>query len=417
MSQTDSVAFWMPWKVNVPIVQVTKECYRKSPREAAAALTSRWYVGPGLEMMEFLGIEARDDVWSEVGLRWSADNGRSWTPLTPRPDTVRKVHGTEVWEGYLAQEYDPHSGLLVAAWLRQIQVGNIWAGGQCNCFSYIRYSRDGGRNWSEPQQLTYEPGAPFEETAPLKQEFLLHNQSYPGSGILRHSNGTLIHCACLANSPGDAQNDTRTWKLGTLCFIGKWDAKVQRYSWTAGNRIAVSPEITSRGLLEPDLAELKDGRVLVVWRGSNTATTPGRKWFSLSTDGGKTLGPIQEWRYDDGASFYSPSSIHRFFRHSNGTLYWLGNICPQPPVGNGPRFPLVIAKVDEATGALKRDTVTAIDDHLEEEGLDLQYSNFSLYENRETHHLELFMTNYGHQPGQQHWLNADSYHYVLTFVR
>ena len=27
--------------------------------------------------------------------------------------------------------------------------------------------------------------------------------------------------------------------------------------------------------MEPELAELRDGRVLVIWRGSNTASTPG----------------------------------------------------------------------------------------------------------------------------------------------
>ena len=50
-------------------------------------------------------------------------------------------------------------------------------------------------------------------------------------------------------------------------------------------------------------------------------------------------------------------------RHSvTGRLYWIGNICTQPPEGNWPRYPLVIVEVDEKAAALKRSTVTAIDD-------------------------------------------------------
>ena len=29
-----------------------------------------------------------------------------------------------------------------------------------------------------------------------------------------------------------------------------------------------------------------------------------------------TLGPVEELKYDDGSSFYSPSSYHRMIRHS-----------------------------------------------------------------------------------------------------
>ena len=99
-----------------------------------------------------------------------------------------------------------------------------------------------------------------------------------------------------------------------------------------------------------------------------------------------TLGPVRELKYDDGSSFYSPSSYHRMIRHSmSGKLYWIGNISAAPPSGNSPRYPLVIAEVDETIPALKKSTVTVIDDKQPGQTDAIQFSNFSLLEDRESH--------------------------------
>ncbi len=411
-----TVAYWMPWRVNPPLAEVRKEIYIKQPRRNAAALASRCYVGPGLQMREIQGLEARDDVHTGRSIRFSEDNGRTWTPLSPWPDTVRMVSGIEVWEDGGACLFDDKAGVLVDVWLRQIQLGNIWADGTCNCFTYYRFSRDYGRTWSEPKQLRYEEGTDFDPAKPTRPEFLLKNQAYYGNNIIRHSNGTLITAVVHANAPNDPKNDVRAWKLASLCFVGTWDEVLGDYKWKAGGRVEVPDTVSSRGLMEPAVAELKDGRVLVVWRGSNTATTPGRKWFSLSSDGGLTLSPPAEWKYDDGTRFYSPSSIHQFVRHgATGKLYWAGNITFQPPEGNGPRYPLVLAEVDETDAAIRKNTVTLIDDRPDSADFNYQLSNFSFYENRETRNLELILTTYGQEAGQDNWMNADCWRYELIF--
>jgi hypothetical protein len=100
-------------------------------------------------------------------------------------------------------------------------------------------------------------------------------------------------------------------------------------------------------------------------------------------------------------------------RHSvTGKLYWLGNISATPPQGNSPRYPLVIAEIDEEKVALRRDTVTSIDDREPGQG-DIQFSNFSLLEDRETHRLELYLTTYGQEPDPADWATADCYRYYL----
>jgi hypothetical protein len=400
----------LPWKVNSPIVHVEKELAAKHPRPGAGALVSVRYVGPNLERQEIRGVEFRDDVHNERTMRISRDDGATWSDPQPLPSTDIYYDGREVWEGSVAQEYDPKSGVLVDIWLRQIRQGD-----QFNCFSYYRTSRDLGQTFSEPKQLRYESGPDFDTENVEAPVFLRANQAYPGSSICRHPNGTLIHPVAHANAPHDADNDQRPWRLGSLCFIGRWDADKKDYIWEAGERVEVPPTVSSRGLMEPEAAELSDGRVLVVWRGSHTAETPGRKFFGLSSDGGRTLSPPTEWRYDDGTSFYSPSSLHRLIRHQqNGKLYWFGNISATPPVGNSPRHPLVIAEVDEERAAIKRKTVTAIDDRLPGQPEALQFSNFSLLENRQTHQFELWLTQYGER--EESVFTADAYHYTLTLA-
>ncbi|MBN1421148.1 MAG: neutral/alkaline non-lysosomal ceramidase N-terminal domain-containing protein [Planctomycetes bacterium] len=61
------------------IARIEKSLYLRHPRPGAAALVSMAYAGPALERMEVRGVEARDDPPSEIGIRFSEDDGRTWT--------------------------------------------------------------------------------------------------------------------------------------------------------------------------------------------------------------------------------------------------------------------------------------------------------------------------------------------------
>ena len=405
-----------PWRRNLPIAHVKKELYLRHPAPRVAPLVSVQYVGPGHDLREVHGVERESDVGEEIRARWSPDHGRTWSEFVPvQPSNRIDYHGVTVWEGEGCSAYDPRSGRLVQLWLRQIEREGVY-----HNFTYTRTSLDQGRTWSAPAQLRYEAGAEFDPGAPLDTGFLNHNEGYPGNSILRRADGSLVVCLAHANAPGDPGNDRRPWRMGSVLFRGTWDAARQDYHWQAGARVEVAPAVSARGLMEPEAAELEDGRLLVVWRASTqgwdgtTATIPGCKLFSLSADGGETLTPPAPWAYDDGSSFYSPSSFHRLIRHgATGRLYWLGNIAASAPAGNSPRYPLVIAEVDEAAAALRRETVTAIDDRQPGQG-DIQFSNFSLFEDRETRELVLHLTTYGQEPDPRDWATADNYRYALT---
>jgi hypothetical protein len=412
----------MPWETNSPIVEVRRELYRKHPRPKTAAMVGVRYMGPNMVREESWSTMSKSDTPEQPTRRCSADNGQTWSEFESQPETVTHPQGIRVFWGIGSKVYDPTSKATVSTWLRQTHRDDVYYN---QIFS--RFSYDDGRTWSDGVQLGYEPGMKFDPSDPFNADFLNNNQAYFGNNIIRHSNGTLITSAASVNIPtgvpipnpkrlsvmgipADARN------IGSVCFVGQWDPRKQAYNWSAGEPVWLSRSITSRGLLEPEVAELKDGRVLVVWRGSNAVLdpmlVPGRKWFSVSSDGGKTLSQPTDWRYDDGSQFYSPSSFHRMIRHSvTGKLYWIGNLCAGRTRGNSPRFPLVIAEVDENGPALMKDTVTLIDGRDTKDGSQLQLSNFSLLEDRETHEIELYLTRLG-ENAKDFW-GANAYKYTL----
>jgi hypothetical protein len=399
------------------IVKVERELYVKHTAPGRSRWVNAYYVGAGLEREEIHTFMAKSDTPEKPKRRRSQDNGRTWSDFEDLPETVTHEQGARIYWGGGAPFYDVAHEALVSIWLRQTKTSTYFN----HCFS--RISRDGGRTWSEPKFMRYEDGADFDPENPLDGAFLNNNQAYIGNNIIRHSNGTLIHAAAAVNVPyenptgksfdGRVAADAKN--IGSTCFIGTWNGETQDYDWLAGKPVWVPLEVSARGLMEPDVVGLEDGRVLLVWRGSDTPVTEGRKWFSVSEDGGQTLSPVKEWKYEDGTRFYSPSSIHRFIRHSvTGKLYWVGNVCASPPSGNSPRYPLIIGEVDESVPALKRDTVTVIDDRGPEDSDKLQLSNFTIFEDRETHRIELYLTRLGANPAD--FWGSDAYKYTLTLV-
>ena len=224
-------------------------------------------------------------------------------------------------------------------------------------FTYYRLSRDHGRTWSTPRQLKYESGSGFRSARSAQRRVHFQEHCLPAAEYRSQlSNGTLVLCAGNVPNRQSKQKGVKGEEMGAVCFMGRWNAAKDDYDWTAGEPVFISPKQSSRGLMETNVAELRDGRLLVVWRASNAglkdpaeADAAGHKLFSLSTDGGKTLTPVAEWKYDDGSPFYSPSSFHRLFGIMEmASCIGSATSAPTRPNGNHPRYPLVIAEVDES---------------------------------------------------------------------
>ena len=415
-------------EVDTSIVSVSRELYKSHPKPKVAVNVGRRYVGPNLGMEETMSWQAASDTPYRPRRRWSSDNGQTWCNVEPLPETVSHIGSARIYWGVGPVAYDPISRKTVSVWLRQTQPGD---GRACN-HSFLRVSDDFGHTWGKPQLLRYENGADFDPANLLHPGFLNNNQAYFPQNIAIRRDGALVVAGVSARipdsvplsriNPGNVSGyfaPANSRNLGAVNFVARWNAGQARYDCKASNVVWVPRHVSSRGLMEPSVVELTDGRLLTIYRSSNqniTGHDHGRKRYTLSTDGGETLGEPKELTYDDGTRFYSPSSIHQLIRHSQtGTLYWIGNISPGPANGNSPRYPLVIAEIDEVNVGLKKDTVTMIDTRRSGESSRLQLSNFTVLENRRTHQFEIMLTRLGADP-DDFW-GSDAYRYTLSFLQ
>lgn len=380
-----------------PAILAYRELYYPSPGPGLAPWLTPAYLGAGLARAEIVNVSADSDAYYQWRIRWSADNGRTWSPFEAIEDAVRETPdgGMVIYPSHPV--YNPVDGHSYRFFLMSIWPGNPcytfdWEHGNHPLVDHVFVSEDGG----PARLLRYEEGADFTPDSPFDPAFLYTNKSYLGNAPAFAADGTVFFPVCLL-APG-----------GSGMYLFRRDPASGE--WLPSNHVDTN---LSRELMEPESAILRDGRILTVCRGCETETTPGRKWRILSDDGGKTLGPVEEFRYDDGSSFYSPSSIHRFLRSSrNGKLYWFANIVPDPPSGNYPRYPLYIAEIDEELAAVKKDSLILLDNRQPGEPAAMHLSNFNVLENRETGNIELYMTLLGVDP-DDFW-HSDVCRYVFS---
>jgi hypothetical protein len=424
----------LPEKKSNPVCRVNKEIRIACPALNLAPITGMTYIGLGLRREETLSFMQSSD-WHIMSLsRTSDDNGQTWSAWLPIPIETQTA-GKYTQSGGASQrgtgQYDAVSGRLIKPVFQRIFQGapeealkTAWKGERRFWdHGFYQLSDDNGKTWGEAYQLKYEEGPDFDPKNWGNQEWLKTNEMYIGNAIVL-KNGAVIISATVPvpykntedeKYPAIFPNNYREGCVaGAMCFIGKWDKVKQNYSWKKSNSIFLPRQVSSRGLVELDISELKNGHLLLIMRGSDTSKTPGRKWFSVSKDGGYTWSDITDIRYDTGEQFYSPASIHKTIRSSKtGKLYWIGNISKEPPKGNYPRFPLYIVEVNEENPSFIKDTLTIIDNRDPKRDTQLvQLSNFALLENRETHDVEIYLTRLGEN--KITW-SADACKYTLVF--
>jgi hypothetical protein len=328
----------------------------------------------------------------------SPDNGRTWTSLPESPDFDSKLP-----HGYRRESFplfvDHTDGRIVRVVASMDTPGldpSVVEPPVALETYYLRYrvSLDGGRTYLFDEQIIQQghtKNNPFEGVFYGKNGIFMGDV---GSQLLRTRAGKVIipAQACRLGASG------ALWSPGggftytdVIMVIGTWAAG-HRLTWETSRPVKGDPRRSTRGMIEPTVAELPDGRLLCVMRGSNGGTKdpefkiPSYRWCSVSADGGYHWTKPAPWTYDDGEPFFSPSSMSQLLRHSSGRCFWLGNLSEQNCQGNDPRYPLVIGEVEAKTLRLIKRTLLVVDTKRPDEaGVNL--SHWWAYEDRATHDI------------------------------
>ncbi|MBM4080206.1 MAG: exo-alpha-sialidase [Planctomycetes bacterium] len=349
--------------------------------------------------------ELTDDRLLGAGLsRVSQDNGRTWTPFTPTPNFRAGLP-----YGYrrepVTSALDPATGRLITIVNALDTPGldpKIVEPPIAQETYYLRYrvSADGGRTWLFDEPMVQ--AGDFTAQHPFEGIWVGKNSIYLGDQgcipIITRTGRVLVPAQTTPLGPdGKLWNPAGGWTYtDALALIGEW-TDGSRLKWRASQRVQGDPTRSSRGMIEPTLAQFPDGRILMVMRGSNGGKAdpkcewPSYRWFSVSTDDGETWTKPAPCTYDDGQPFFSPSSMSTLLRHSSGRVFWVGNVSPTNCQGNSPRWPVVMGEFDPKSLTLLRDSVLTVDTEQPEDKSQgrLDLCHFAVLEDRETREIIL----------------------------
>ena len=216
------------------------------------------------------------------GLKTSKDDGKTWSE--PQP-VCQGIPPAEPASYYLMRT---KSGALVVVYLNYSNVKLEWddkAGEPKDCQLEIWSIRslDGGKTWIDNQRLVDGYNANF-------------------FGFIQTSKGRLVATVeHLVRSPG-------RWVVGSL--VSDDDGK----TWKQSNWIDLGGHGHHDGATEPTVAELSDGRLLMLVR-----TNLDRFWQAFSDDGGRY------WRTIQPSAIDASSSPGHLLRLHSGRLVFVWN--------------------------------------------------------------------------------------------
>ena len=341
-------------------------------------------------------LEPTGQKMIKIGGNFSINNGMTWFYRPPMPDFDSGLPPGS--RGKYAPFVDPVNGNVITAVISlDVPVDPNDPEppiGQEAYYLRYRVSTDGGVTnlFDTPMiQLGMTQANPFDGIHTGQNGYYIGDGS--GDRIIRTQSGRIIVPA--QSGVLDASGELWIYGAGTytdaMMILGTWQAD-NTIEWSSAKFIKGFPTLSTRGMIEPTLTQMSDGKLLCVMRGSNGGANdpyyllPGYRWYSVSSDDGDTWTTPRVWTYDNGDPFFSPSSCSHLMQHSSGRYFWIGNISPNNPQGNNPRYPLVIGEVDSQTLKLIESTLLEIDTkHPDEPGVNL--SHMWVLEDRITHDI------------------------------
>lgn len=351
----------------------------------------------------------------------SNDNGSTWSKNPMEPDfTAGLPHGYR--RGPNPYVLDPKTGNILTI-VNALDVKGLDPSineppiAQQTYYLRYRVSKDAGNTWlfGEPMIQVGD----FSKEHPFPGIFIGKNSIYVGDRgsipVFTKKGEILVPVQTTPLGP-----DGKLWNPGNghtytdvVVIRGKWE-KGNKITWKMSERVEGDPSRSTRGMIEPTLLEMKDGRLLMVMRGSNAKrgsseySLPGYKWASISKNGGKTWSTPEPFTFEDGTPFYSPSSMSTLFKHSSGRCFWIGNFTEENSQGNLPRWPLVMIELNTKNLKLIKSSLLILDTFHEEDKSKgrLDISHLSLMEDRETKEIILTYPRSYHAYKSQEWITT-----------
>lgn len=356
-------------------------CITTEPANESRFLLKRMtaYTPSGDLLVQDLGEMEGSDHWGNHYSRTSGDHGRTWSSASPLAPAYRNDSGKWVRMGestflegpdflyriYNLHEY-PESGFRSDIWWYNNLMIQEW--------------NESVGDFTAPDPLDWDiPEAERASFWTYGRNALAVSFSRP---IVIGGGRIILPVQWIPELP-EYKHPVLRWRAG--CLIGRRSGR--RLKWKPGGFIDLSVNQSSRGVFEPAIAEMLDGRMLMIARASNTGAPhlPSHKWMSASEDGGETWNTAVPLTWSDGAPVISPSSGCALIRNASGSLYWLGNISSDPVQGNRPRYPLALVRVQEGSEpSLDPASIHAIDCRLPDESEFLQLSNFKIHMDRKS---------------------------------
>ena len=395
----------IPCDTNPPpqIALADSELFIASPADARTLESAFYTRKSGGDMISRHLIIKTSDTPTVGWERRSADHGETWSE--PEEFWVLTEDDELHRRGFLTSLIDPVRDTLLTM---RMELDAPLGTSPWDALRYWRLhytlSNDGGETYYHDAQIIDGSGG-FSSTHPLPGIWEGENCAMMGD----------MGCVPLRiSSTGNILvpiqiNQTNAQTIGffdSAVLVGSWNG-ANTLDWQLSERVVATTNQSSRGLFEPTISEMPDGRILMVMR-----STSGYKWYSVSEDHGLTWSAAQPWTYSEGTPVYSVSSMSQLLRYGNGRYYWIGNVSSSNPGGaSTPRYPLVIGEVDPATLLLKKETLFAIDNRRPDDPAELQLSNFHAREDRQTAEIVVHLSPFRREDPEAY--EGDAYLYRL----
>ncbi|MBN2558785.1 MAG: exo-alpha-sialidase [Clostridia bacterium] len=400
---------------------IEKKLFERQPDEKTGVISMAAYCSVFGDLMKYCTYVSRSDTFAGSTMSFSTDGGATYSQA--RPDRTRWETNDGTMTNYFKLTLlDKASGRFYMFYNRGLLPGDNPLEGLKNWQLYYTMSEDGGRTacFDKPVVMTgdYDEFHPIDDVWRGKNSFMVGDWPClpvltPGGDILLPVQSTLLDENGEIYNPGGGY----TYQCSRVLH-GRFMAGGEIEWHSISEKVLGDPEKSTRGAIEPAIALMPDGRILMVMRGSNGGINdpdfrlPGYRWHAVSEDGGHTFTKPSPWTYSGGGAFYSPSSCSQILCHGSGRYFWIGNICGVNPRANMPRNPLCIVEIDtESLMPMEKSKfdIAAREGH---QFQDVTFSNFYAREEANTGDILLYCTAMWQSP-ENIYLDADSYEYRL----